>query len=253
MKREGTSTSRRVALLVALIALGVVLLLGSINVGVTIGSEWFGASASSPWHMNNYIVINAEDAYVCFGLGAMALGGLATGIAASTFFNPARRISGKIGLVCAFFVSIFLTGLGFNTLDYMSGNFYWTDLHYPPPVSVPLIGQVDVWNYYFFFFVVPLWIGGFTLGVAASCCIFSYRPRRLGSAYSVNGNFGHLKVKTTLTRKTKEYIVETAAASRKHQRCSRQESFPPVFGGYGGDNVLLDNSRIAFSSGEHDN
>lgn len=207
-------------MLAALVIVGVALLLNSINVGVAIGSEWFGASASSPWHMNNYIVIKAEDAYVYFGLGAMALGGLATGIAVSAFFSISRRVIQRISLVSSFFVAIFLTGLGFNTLDYMSGNFYWTDLHYPPPVSVPLIGSVDVWNYYFFFFVVPLWIGSFTIGVAASYYIFVYRAKYLDPAYKLGENFGTFKGQTALASETKEYIVETVATSRKHQHYS---------------------------------
>ena len=166
--------------------------------------------------MNNYIVINAEYAYITFGLAALAIGGLTTGIAAPAFFASTKSIKNKISLACSFFIAIVLTGLGFNTLDFMSGNFYWTNLHYPPPVYVPLIGAVDVWNYYFFFFVAPLWIGGFILGVTASYYTFVYRPKHLVATYPANRIFGGLFRHSIQTAK-KKYVFETEVLSRKRK------------------------------------
>jgi hypothetical protein len=78
-----------------------------------IGSDWFGNHASFPWHMNNYIVIEAKYVYSYFGLTALAIGGLATGLAAPAFFAFAKSKKHRLALACSFFVAIILTGLGF--------------------------------------------------------------------------------------------------------------------------------------------
>ena len=88
-----------------MLVLGVILLFYSVSVGVMIGSEWFGNRASFPWHMNNYIVVEARYAYSYFGLGALAIGGLATGLAMSTFLAFAKSRKHRLVLVCSFFCS----------------------------------------------------------------------------------------------------------------------------------------------------
>jgi hypothetical protein len=204
-----------IATLTVLIIVGAILLLCSLNTGFVIGSNWFGDSATTPWHMNNYIVIEAKYAYVYFGLASLAIGGLATGIAAPALFahNKSRKTS--IGLVCAFFVSIVLTGLGFNTLDFMLGSFYWTNMQYPPPVAIPIIGSVDVWNYYFFFFVVPLWLGGFIMGLATSYYSFVYCPQHLGASLFIQRNLKKtIKQTAQKTVEPREYFAETKTFSR---------------------------------------
>ena len=165
-----------------MLVLGVILLFYSVSVGVMIGSDWFGNRASFPWHINNYIVLEARYAYSYFGLTALAIGGLATGLAAPAFFAFAKSKKHRLALACSFFVAIILTGLGFNTLDFMLGCFYWTNMKYPPPVQVAVLGSVDVWNYYFFFFVAPLWLGGFIMGLAASYYAF-FCPKHFSADY----------------------------------------------------------------------
>ena len=204
-EERGNNTNKPAAILTALtIAVGATLLACSITTGLNIGSEWLSSSANTPWHMNNYIVINAKDAYIYFGLAALAIGGLATGIATSAFFGSRKSLGHKAALICTFFVSIVLTGLGFNTLDFMSGNFYWTNLTYPPPIHVPLIGAVDVWNYYFFFFVVPLWLGGFIMGTIAVYIPF------------------------TLQRKHSTFEIEVRAISHNRHPTWKNNPLPPV-------------------------
>ena len=83
--------------------------------------------------------MDAQYAYSIFGLATMAIGGLATGLAMSSFFNFTKTKKHILILVPAFFVAIVMTGLGFNTLDFMLGSFYWTNMTYPPPVQVALI------------------------------------------------------------------------------------------------------------------
>jgi hypothetical protein len=176
-----------IALWVMLIA-GVILLFYSVYIGVMIGSDWFGANASFQWHMNNYIVLEARYAYSFFGLATLAIGGLATGLAMSAFFTFTKSKKHMLVLAAAFFVAIVMTSLGFNTLDFMLGSFYWTNMQYPPPVHVALFGPVDVWNFYFFFFVAPLWAGGFIMGLAASYYAFSYRLKHSAAAYIAKKN-----------------------------------------------------------------
>lgn len=168
---------KRTVVLAVAATLGVLLLCYSLNVGFAIGSVWFYDKATEPWHMNNYIVIDGQYAYAYFGLASLALGGLATGLALPVFSGSAKSRKCLLILAGFFFTAIILTGLGFNTLDFMLGIFYWTDMKEPPPMQVPVIGSVNAWNYYFYLFVVPLWFSGFLLGVAASTYTF-YKSAR---------------------------------------------------------------------------
>jgi len=176
-----------------MLTLGVVLLAYGLYIGVMIGADWFGADASFPWHMNNYVVMEAKYAYSIFGLATLAIGGLATGLAMSSFFTFTKTRKHMLVLIVAFFVAIIMTGLGFNTLDFMLGSFYWTNMQYPPPVQIPFFGSVDVWNFYFFFFVAPLWAGGFIVGLATAYYGFVYRVNRFNAALTVGKNLPLLK------------------------------------------------------------
>jgi hypothetical protein len=196
---------RQIALAIAL-TLGVILLCYSLYVGVMIGADWYGKEATFQWHMNNYIVMDAQYAYSLFGLATMAIGGLATGLAMSSFFNYTKTKKHILILTVAFFIAIVMTGLGFNTLDFMLGSFYWTNMTYPPPVQVVLFGPVDVWNFYFFFFVAPLWASGFLMGSATAYFTFIYKPLRAAEAYVAKKNLGAMIHQTSLQ---KEYVAES--------------------------------------------
>lgn len=192
-----------------LVVAAVALLYYGVAVGVHIGAEWFTYKAADEWHMNNYFVIDAKYAYCIFGLAALAVGGLFTGLAFSAFRVHHKTRKQTLLQAASFFVAIILSGLGFNTLNFMLGSFYWTNMQYPPPVSVPIIGSVDVWNFYFFFFVVPLWAGGLFVGLAAMHYAFIYRPYRAASAYVSNKNLA------PLIQAKKEYLAESAVLTRK--------------------------------------
>jgi hypothetical protein len=187
--RENPVKGRQIALAATLI-LGVLLLCYSIYIGVMIGQNWFGIHAHHLWHMNNYFVIEGQYAYSIFGLATMVIGGLATGIAMTAFVEYTRTRKIIIILGAAFAVAIIMTGLGFNTLDFMLGCFYWTNETYPPPVQVAVIGSVDVWNFYFFFCVVPLWMSGFLIGAASAYFSFVFKPLHAAEEYIAKRNFG---------------------------------------------------------------
>jgi hypothetical protein len=195
---------RQIALALTLI-IGVVLLIYSLYIGVMIGSDWYGSQANFQWHMNNYIVMDAKYAYSIFGLATMAIGGLASGVAISSLFMYTKTKKHMLILAAAFFIAILMTGLGFNTLDFMLGCFYWTNQTYPPPVQIFLFGSVDVWNFYFFFFVVPLWFSGFLMGGSTAYYTFIYQPRRAAAAYLAKKNLTGMLSNTA----QKGYVAES--------------------------------------------
>jgi hypothetical protein len=197
---------RQIALCIAL-TLGAVLLIYSLYIGVMIGADWFGTHAHDPWHMNNYVVLDAQYAYIIFGLATMIVGGLATGVAMTSFLNYKRTKKTVLILLTAFIIAILMTGLGFNTLDFMLGCFYWTNQTYPPPVIVPLFGAVDVWNFYFFFFVVPLWVSGYMIGSSSAYFTFIYKPLHAAEAYVAKKNLGGMLHQS----QSKVYLAESGS------------------------------------------
>jgi len=220
--REKKLKGRRIALAATLI-LGILLLCYSLHIGVMIGQNWFGVNAHDQWHMNNYFVIEGQYAYAIFGLATMIIGGLATGIAMTAFLEFKRTRKIIITLAAAFIIAITMTGLGFNTLDFMLGCFYWTNQTYPPPDQVALIGPVDVWNFYFFFCVVPLWASGFLIGSASAYFSFTYKPLHAAEEYIA-------KRKTDLifqpTAGQRTYFAESKAVWRSN--CSVQQKFDNI-------------------------
>lgn len=172
-----------------------------------IGADWFGAHAHDQWHMNNYIVLDAQYAYIIFGLTTMIIGGLATGVAMTSFLNYKRTKKTILILLTAFIIAIIMTGLGFNTLDFMLGCFYWTNQTYPPPVMVPLFGAVDVWNFYFFFFIVPLWVSGYMIGSSSAYFSFIYKPLRAAEEYVAKKNLTSMLHQT----QPKAYFAESGS------------------------------------------
>ncbi len=208
--REIQLRGRIATCLTITLVIGAILLVDSVYIGLMIGSPWFNEESSFLWHMNNYVVMEAKYAYSIFGLATLAIGGLATGLAMAAFFSVKKTRKHLFILIAAFFVAIIMTGLGFNTLDFMLGCFYWTNMTYPPPVMVPLIGAVDVWNFYFFFFVAPLWASGFLVGSGASYFTFIYHPRQAVAAYVTKKNLGSMLSKN----QPKTYIAEAQVSWR---------------------------------------
>jgi hypothetical protein len=176
---------------------------------VHIGAEWYTYKAADQWHMNNYFVIDAVYAYSFFGLAALALGGLFTGLAFSALRVHNKTIKQTLLQVASFFTAIVFTGLGFNTLNFMLGSFYWTNMQNPAPIAVPLLGSVDAWNFYFGFFLIPLYAGGLFAGLAITHYAFVYRPYQAAVAYVYKKNL------TQLINPKKEYLAESSVLTRK--------------------------------------
>ena len=209
----GREIMRERIILCLMLSTGIAALAYGLYIGVMIGANWFGEDAQFQWHMNNYIVIDGVYAYSVFGLATLAIGGLATGIAMAAFFDVSKTKKHLILLASAFFVAIIMTGLGFNTLDFMLGSFYWTNMQYPPPVQVPLLGSVDIWNFYFYLFVAPLWTGGFIMGLSASHYVFIFQPQRVAVAYIAKKNFTRI----TYTKPAREFVAESKVLSRNRK------------------------------------
>jgi hypothetical protein len=196
--RERKPLKKQTALTLMLVV-GIILLIYSLGLGVTkVGGYWFGEKSTELWHMNNYFIIEGQYAYIIFGLTTMIIGGLATGLTMPAFFLPTKTKKHIILLLTTFFTAIIMSGLGFNTLDFMLGDFYWTNMQQPPPVQVPMIGAVEAWNFYFFFFVVPLWASGFILGIATA--YYSYKSKDTTTAH--------------ITQKTKAQIGTAGIVTR---------------------------------------
>ena len=127
--------------------------------------------------MNNYFIVSGIIAFTVFGCAALFIGGVCTGAAIPAFYSSTRK---RRRLIVAFIGAIVGTGLGFNTLDFLLGNFYWincTSRMIPIDLMITTV-QVESWNYYFFLFVVPTWISGFLLGYPLSAKIFKM-PKKL--------------------------------------------------------------------------
>ena len=168
--------SRKLVALIVTLLVGVGMIYGAFRVGVFIGAQWYSDHANDPWHMNNYYVVRAEQAYTWYGLVTLLLGGLFAGLTVPVFFLRRHYRKILMAALVTFFVSIALTGLGFNTLDWMLGCWYMV----PQSQTVTLLPfnflqldryttvEFEPWNYYFFLLVLPMWIGGFLVGLSSS-------------------------------------------------------------------------------------
>lgn len=204
---------RSVPIMGLLLIVAMSLLYYSISVGLTIGAEWYSEKATHQWHMNNYFVIDGIYAYNVFGLASVVIGGLFTGLALSTFWVHNKTLKQTLLQGASFFAAIILSGLGFNTLNFMLGSFYWTNMQYPPPVAVPVLGSVDVWNFYFFLFVVPLWTGGLFFGLLLIRYACFYRPYKMAT-----NNVS--KRLTSMVYQNKEYLAESTMVTRRGSQIS---------------------------------
>jgi hypothetical protein len=152
--------------LLSLAVIGIVLFLVSIHTALYVGAPWFDERANEQWRMNNYIIIPGVIAYVLCAFTPWFLGALFTGVSIPAFFS--RSLIKKQKYLFIFcMLAIGLTTLGFNTFDFMLGCFYWTFQVDPAPVIVDLVlfsFPVNAWNFYFFYFLVPLWASGFCIG-----------------------------------------------------------------------------------------
>jgi hypothetical protein len=157
-------------LLVGLVG-GVLLSFFAFYMSTFYGNHWLTEATDFGWHLNNYVVVPSWIAYGGFGVGALWLGGLLSGVLLSCgfFFRlfSKRHWKGALALTLA---AVSLATIGFNTLDWMCGNEYWAG-GAAVAKEVSLFGngrfELNAWNYYFLFLVLPLFASGFLIGLCS--------------------------------------------------------------------------------------
>jgi hypothetical protein len=151
---------------VVLVAAGLILLLLCLDTAWVIGEPLLTTRANDPWNMNNYFQVTVSQAYIYFAILPWVLSAALAAATMPAFFSTAS-VKKRMLLVIPAFASLFLGALGFNTFDWMLGCFYFPNNH-PAPAHVDWMlfsFNMDVWNFYFFMFLVPLFVGGFLLGL----------------------------------------------------------------------------------------
>lgn len=125
-----------------------------------LGSKWLNTNSS--WGLNTYIRIPAQTSLI-LGIISLWLGGIFAGVTVILFLTSKYYINSKFFtlVLIPFFTSIILTGLGFNTLDWMisptSGAYPLWTLHLP--------FTLEAWNWYMLFGVIPDFVGGLFIGL----------------------------------------------------------------------------------------
>lgn len=160
--------------LVLLALFGLVLLFLSVHTALYVGETWFTDRAYESWHLNNYIVVPGWFAYVFGAFVPTFLAGLFMAVCVPAFFSRSLLKEQKY-LFVFFLLAVGCGALGFNTFDYMLGCFYWTNGVDPSPVLVDMIFtsfSLNAWNFYFFWFLVPLGLSGFCIGASVIYCFF---------------------------------------------------------------------------------
>jgi hypothetical protein len=159
-----------------MIAVGIIMLALSVDVANIIGAPLLTTRANDPWHMNNYFVVTVSQAYIYFSFLPLFLGGLFAGMAIPAFFSTST-VKKRMVLAAFFALAVGCLALGFNTFDYLLGCFYFPNNH-PQPAFVDwmLVSfSMDVWNFYFFLFIVPLGASGVLLGFASVAKLFRFK------------------------------------------------------------------------------
>lgn len=169
-------------LIAMVLVLGIYLLyVGSIG-ALFLGDRWvYGEDAGIQWWLNSYFFVPAKTALICFGILPLVLGGVVMGIIMAFLIRLRLPTKYRKILIVPIVVAIILSALGFNTCDWMlaymggSGGSGKT-------ISMWNFGLdgviVNGWNFYFFCVIVPLWVGGFLIGLAAISAVagFNYLP-----------------------------------------------------------------------------
>lgn len=168
----------KAVIVTVLVAVGLALLFLSLDTAWVIGAPLLTTRANDPWNMNNYFQVTVSQAYIYFSLVPWVLSAFFAAVTMPAFFSTAS-VKKRMALVVPAFASLGLGALGFNTFDYLLGCFYFPNNH-PAPAHVDwmLVSfNMDVWNFYFFLFLVPLFAGGFLLGLAP--IIYKYKFKGL--------------------------------------------------------------------------
>jgi hypothetical protein len=113
--------------------------------------------------MNTYYSLNAKDAFVFFGIIPLWLGGLFSGITINLISAHKLKTS-----ITFFFTAIFVTCLGFNTLDWMLSGVVFSGPGWEA-WAMNLGIFLEAWNFYIFMTIIPLFIGGLFIGLPLAC------------------------------------------------------------------------------------
>jgi len=159
---------------------GFVLLFIGYSGAAWMGAKWLtGEKAGNVWWMNPHFSVPAPLAIICFAILPLLIGGVLAGIALPLMFFRAKK--GPLYAAILFFIILALTALGFNTFDYALA---WDagaggELKLFSLWSVGLPGlQIPAWYFYFFFIIMPLWAGGFLIGLACTLGLFNHKLRK---------------------------------------------------------------------------
>ncbi|MEM2445432.1 MAG: hypothetical protein QW734_02095 [Candidatus Bathyarchaeia archaeon] len=127
-----------------------------------LGYVWVEAKPEHPWWMNTYISVPAKIAFHIYGIISQWLGGLLTGaIVAMLYYNKHH----KLAIILIFF-AIYFSALGFNTLDWMLSRASGSNVDWSLWVfGLPNI-KLNSWDFYFYTVILPLFVGGFLIGLA---------------------------------------------------------------------------------------
>jgi hypothetical protein len=127
-----------------------------------LGYVWTDTKADYPWSMSTYIFIPAYIALQLYGIWSLWLGGLLSGVLTQLLYHSSHL---KIAII---FVlgAVFFTGLGFNTLDWMLSRAHGSNEHWNPWMLGIQNIYIDSWTFYILFAIMPLFFGGFLIGLA---------------------------------------------------------------------------------------
>lgn len=127
-----------------------------------LGYVWVEEKPYTLWSMNTYISVPAYVAFQLCGVWSLWVGGLLVGALTQLLYHGHHL---KTAIIFTF-AAIFFVSLGFNTLDWMLSRASSSREHWAPwMVGIENV-EIESWNFYFLFVILPLFFGGFLVGVA---------------------------------------------------------------------------------------
>ena len=133
-----------------------------------LGSTWLNENADYPWVFSSYISVQAKTSLQLCGILSLWTGGLLAGVVALLLWHSAQfcRSPHLRGAIILMMLSLFLTGFGFNTLDWMLSRAFGSNEMWNPWMLGITHIYLDSWTFYILFSILPLFFGGFLIGFA---------------------------------------------------------------------------------------
>jgi hypothetical protein len=148
----------------ALAVLGLFLVLRGIVGADWLSATWLDANSAKAWWLTPYSWVTNADAYNYLAKTPMILGGVFAGLTAAMIIRRHARWA-----LLTMFTTIVLSVLGFNTFDYLdayiAGSSADTVKYFPVWNFNLNFIVVTGWDFYFFFCVVPLFVGGMLISL----------------------------------------------------------------------------------------